>query len=275
LRAGLTWWIGYYNARRPHSTLAGRTPDDAYWASGMEELAAWRQPEPSLSKPPNCPTRGVHLRITVLIAMAIGHSDPLRIAISRRLAHLVIPKKIRRRLGELLWSGKTCRSPDRLYLRERLLPWIARRGGCVLLVGCRRYTARDPMYLQQQGIRCWTLDIDPATSRWGAPGRHAVGAIEQAYSMFPPETFDTVVLSGVFGFGLDSVPEQDASIAACAAILKPEGILVLGWNTDRVSDPEMLPKLAECFRRHHDAELPDRIMFKHSTHVFDMYRRLG
>ncbi|MGB8804478.1 MAG: IS3 family transposase [Chthoniobacterales bacterium] len=40
LRAGLTWWIGYYNARRPHSTLAGRTADDAYRASGMEELAA-------------------------------------------------------------------------------------------------------------------------------------------------------------------------------------------------------------------------------------------
>ena len=40
LRAGLTWWIGYYNARRPHSTLAGRTPDDTYWASGMKKLAA-------------------------------------------------------------------------------------------------------------------------------------------------------------------------------------------------------------------------------------------
>jgi len=40
LRAGLTWWINYYNARRPHSTLAGRTPDDAYWAPGMEKLAA-------------------------------------------------------------------------------------------------------------------------------------------------------------------------------------------------------------------------------------------
>ena len=99
------------------------------------------------------------------------------------------------------------------------------------------------------------------------------GQLSKPIRYFAPETFDTVVLSGVFGFGLDSVPEQDASIAACAAILKPEGILVLGWNTDRVSDPEMLPKLAECFRRHHDAELPDRIMFKHSTHVFDMYGR--
>jgi putative transposase len=40
LRAGLREWIGYYNARRPHSTLAGRTPDEAYWATGTETLAA-------------------------------------------------------------------------------------------------------------------------------------------------------------------------------------------------------------------------------------------
>jgi putative transposase len=30
LRAGLTRWIGYYNADRPHSGLGGRTPDEAY-----------------------------------------------------------------------------------------------------------------------------------------------------------------------------------------------------------------------------------------------------
>jgi len=30
LRAGLTRWIGYYNTDRPHSALAGATPDEAY-----------------------------------------------------------------------------------------------------------------------------------------------------------------------------------------------------------------------------------------------------
>ncbi len=40
LRAGLTRWISYYNGRRPHSTLAGRTPDEAYGVSMAERLAA-------------------------------------------------------------------------------------------------------------------------------------------------------------------------------------------------------------------------------------------
>jgi putative transposase len=40
LRAGLARWIGYYNAGRPHSTLAGRTPDEAYAVSKTERLAA-------------------------------------------------------------------------------------------------------------------------------------------------------------------------------------------------------------------------------------------
>ena len=60
LRAGLSRWIGYYNTQRPHSSLAGRTPDEAYGTVGIERLAASRQPEPSLSQPPSCPADGDH-----------------------------------------------------------------------------------------------------------------------------------------------------------------------------------------------------------------------
>ncbi len=40
LRAGLTRWIGYYNTDRPHSALAGATPDEAY---GLHRSANWRR----------------------------------------------------------------------------------------------------------------------------------------------------------------------------------------------------------------------------------------
>ena len=40
LRAGLSKWISYYNTARPHSTLAGQPPDEAYRAGAVERLAA-------------------------------------------------------------------------------------------------------------------------------------------------------------------------------------------------------------------------------------------
>jgi putative transposase len=40
LRAGLTTWIDYYNANRPHSGLRGQTPDEAYGVGELMKLAA-------------------------------------------------------------------------------------------------------------------------------------------------------------------------------------------------------------------------------------------
>ena len=48
LRAGLTAWTGCYDTRRPRSAVAGRAPDEAHAAAGMDEPAASRQPEPGL-----------------------------------------------------------------------------------------------------------------------------------------------------------------------------------------------------------------------------------
>jgi len=41
VRHGLTRWINYYNAKRPHSSLDDRTPDEAYW----------RRPRPGYAGP--------------------------------------------------------------------------------------------------------------------------------------------------------------------------------------------------------------------------------
>ena len=48
LRAGLTRWIGYYNTDRPHSALAGATPDEAY---GQIEAPPYPGLAPDRAKP--------------------------------------------------------------------------------------------------------------------------------------------------------------------------------------------------------------------------------
>ena len=39
-RFGIERWIGYYNTDRPHSALAGRTPDEVYAKQAHEEKLA-------------------------------------------------------------------------------------------------------------------------------------------------------------------------------------------------------------------------------------------
>ena len=40
-RTGIARWVGYYNAERPHSAFAGRTPDEVYATqANQEKLAA-------------------------------------------------------------------------------------------------------------------------------------------------------------------------------------------------------------------------------------------
>ena len=194
-----------------------------------------------------------------------------RHAFGRRLARRTIPKALRRRLGRL-GEFLVPFSPDRVYLKRVILPRIARRG-TVLLVGCRRYTANDPRFLERRGVVCWTLDIDPDVAHWGAEDRHVIAPIEQAASHFPADMFDAVMLNGVLGYGVDRIEAQEAAIGACAAILKPGGLLVLGWNADLVADPSALTTIVHHFDRPSDANLAARISFRRSTHVFDFHAR--
>ena len=48
LRVGLTRWISYYNADRPHSRLAGQTPDEAYGANENLPLPGLAPPAETL-----------------------------------------------------------------------------------------------------------------------------------------------------------------------------------------------------------------------------------
>jgi SAM-dependent methyltransferase len=126
-----------------------------------------------------------------------------------------------------------------------------------------------PAMIERRGALCWTLEIDPEQRRWGHPERHTVGDLQKVGALYPFGHFDVALVNGVFGWGLDTVDGQNEAVAGLARIMKPGGMLMLGWNTDRSSDPTKLPAIEQFFIPSHCPGLAGRITIPEVTHVYD------
>ena len=126
----------------------------------------------------------------------------------------------------------------------------------------------------RSGLSCWTLDIDPEAAQWGMPGQHVIGDVQHVHAIFPTADFDVTIMNGVFGFGIDAVDQMDRSVEAVAHIMKPGGLFILGWNSDRISDPQNLVSIKRNFRSIDTLAFPKRKTFPSSTHVYDFYVKI-
>ncbi|WP_295190123.1 bifunctional 2-polyprenyl-6-hydroxyphenol methylase/3-demethylubiquinol 3-O-methyltransferase UbiG [uncultured Brevundimonas sp.] len=165
--------------------------------------------------------------------------------------------------------------PDRRVMADSYVPALAADGGRILWVGCREYTLDDYALLETQGGEVWTTDIDPAAARWGREGRHRTGDVCEADRLFPDLTFDAVVCNGVLGYGVDSPDQQQRALKALAAILRPGGRLLLGWNTDKIADPVAAGLTDADFQAAPLGDQPTRVQFDAVTHVYDSLIRRG
>ena len=159
--------------------------------------------------------------------------------------------------------------PDRRLLTEAYLPAIAARGGAILWIGTRPYTALAYAILESGGGQVWTSDIDPDAARWGRPGRHRTGDVLRIDRLFADTRFETVIYNGVVGFGVDAPEDQQASLDAIATVLRPGGLLLFGWNTDRIADPALSGVIGPAYMPTDFAGQSSRVRFPNSTHVYD------
>ena len=153
---------------------------------------------------------------------------------------------------------------SRRCLETEILPWLQTRCRSVLFVGTASYTWHYEKLFPPGGYT--TLDVNPGVAVWGA-SHHIVAPIEELTRHRPAGFFDGVVLNGVFGFGLDAPQEMHRAMAELQRALPADGALVVGWNTDRHDDPEVLGLYAG-FVRH-----GDRRTFPDETHVYDVLVR--
>ena len=160
----------------------------------------------------------------------------------------------------------------RRYLTEVIFPAIAsstlRR---VLFVGCKAYTARYGRKLAHTGIEYWTTDIAPEAAIWGEKGHHIVCDIAKIDEACPAESFDAVLLNGVLGDGVDEKNEMNWAITAIARILRPNGVLLIGWNSDNKEypDPMSVEAIPMYFRRECVLPLPVTKNFPDSPVVYN------
>jgi SAM-dependent methyltransferase len=140
----------------------------------------------------------------------------------------------------------------------------------VLFVGCKAYTARYGRQLTHTGIDYWTADIEPTAAIWGEEDRHIICDIGLIDNVCGTESFDAVLLNGVIGSGVDEESEINRAIGAIARILRPNGLLLIGWNSDkRHPDPVTVEAANRYFRRTQALPLPVRKTFPDTDHVYD------
>jgi len=193
------------------------------------------------------------------------------------LARIVLPKAVRSGLYRWYLGRRIERLPSRRYLHEVILPALS-QNGCrsVLFVGVRGYNRRCLEFCRTHQLTLWTIDVDPAASLDGAPGRHIVGDVCLIDQLVPGMSVDATIMNGVLGYGVDSEEQVNAAIAAVAGVTKAGGICIVGWNPGRSPDysqfasskrylrPTQLGKLAPRNRFP-----PDKIQT--DPHFYDIY----
>lgn len=185
---------------------------------------------------------------------------------------------LRAEVLHVAWRRGWYSPPDRRML-VRILDALAADPayGAVLFVGVQWYTAAYAARFPP-GRRFATIDPNPAVARFGADG-HVVGAVQDVGALFSDVTFDAIVMNGVIGFGLDDPREVERAIGACAAKLRPGGLLVLGVNEQKPTHVDPAPFLEAAgmaptaFGPADAARVTVPVPFRERSHTFAFWRK--
>ncbi len=194
------------------------------------------------------------------------------------LARKVLPKPVlrflllhvvgvNRRYEEILGN------PGRLFMERELLPWLCENYSRILFVGTASYTWHYEKLFRQDPDQYTTLDSRPGATVWGAP-THIVARIEDIALHRPKDFFDCIVFNGVFGFGIDTPDDMREAAKAMCDVLRPGGLLVVGWNTDLHVDPEELGVLSPYFVRTDRTPWGQTRRYPAELHVYDFYVKI-
>lgn len=143
------------------------------------------------------------------------------------------------RAAEKLNIDFRLRAANRQFLEQSVFGYINRMAGeapgtiKTLFVGVDKHNWHYPRLLKTE---FHSLDIEARKAVYGQPGRHWTGSATSMAGHYGDNAFDVVVANGLLGFGIDEAQGCRHLLENCEAVLKPGGLLVLGYNdrSDRV-----------------------------------------
>jgi SAM-dependent methyltransferase len=166
------------------------------------------------------------------------------------------------------------RSHDRYILEDVIFPYFLCRSDYhhILFVGTDWYTCRYHHLFKEKYYV--TLDIDPASQKYGSPQCHVIDSMANLAAHFSTGELDLVICNGVFGWGLNDKNAVESAFRASHTCLRKGGILVFGWN----DIPERLPFPTEeigSLRLFKKLPFPPletaRFLTDNLRHTFDFY----
>lgn len=172
-------------------------------------------------------------------------------------------------------------NPERLFLQNEALPWVSASYRQVLFVGTASYTYQYEKLFADDPDRYTTIDRNPTTKVWGSK-HHIVAPIEQIDRHRAPGFFDCIVLSGVLAYripahgdyGLAAPDELRAMLKVLHGVMRPGGLLLVGWNLrDMAQSLAQLGLLEPYFLPTDKTPWGTRKEFPGDPHVFEFYER--
>lgn len=159
--------------------------------------------------------------------------------------------KLSPRMAERLNIDFPLHAANRRFLEDSVFGYINNMAGeasgqiKALFVGIDKHNWHYPRLLNAE---FHSLDIEARKAVYGQPGRHWTGSATRMAGYYGGNVFDVVVANGLLGFGIDEALGCRQLLENCEAVLKPGGLLVLGYNDrpDRVPYP-VLPMALGLF----------------------------
>jgi len=125
------------------------------------------------------------------------------------------------------------KSENRLFLENQIFALLnarfkqqSARARCLFL-GTDKRSWHYPKCLDAV---LYTMDIEPKKAIYGNRGHHTIGSAGELLQHYAPRSFDAVIANGLIGFGMNQLQDCEALLGSAHAVLKADGLLVLGYN---------------------------------------------